>query len=79
MIETDLRKALSSVSNGTILSKSHEIIILYNSLCALNFIHSANILHREIKPSNMLIDDSCQIKICDFGLSRTAVSNTEIN
>jgi serine/threonine protein kinase len=33
--------------------------------------HSANIIHRDIKPANILINTKCQVKICDFGLSRT--------
>ena len=45
--------------------------ILYNLLCAVNFMHSANVMHRDIKPSNILIDEKCNIKICDFGISRT--------
>ena len=54
-------------------SEQHIIIILYNILCALNFLHTANVIHRDIKPSNILIDDECGVKFCDFGLSRTCV------
>ena len=40
-------------------------------LCAANFLSSANVIHRDIKPENILVDHFCNIKICDFGLSRT--------
>lgn len=33
--------------------------------------HSAGVIHRDMKPSNILIDEYCNVKICDFGLSRT--------
>ncbi|MFN9899809.1 MAG: protein kinase domain-containing protein [bacterium] len=67
----DIRKLLLSVGKGTVIEEKHLVTIFYNSLCALNFIHSANIIHRDLKPSNMLIDCNCQIKICDFGLARS--------
>ena len=46
-------------------------IITYNLLCAMKYIHSANLIHRDVKPDNVLIDKHCITKFCDFGLSRT--------
>ena len=46
-------------------------MILYNIACALKVLHSANVMHRDIKTSNILVDEDCNIKICDFGLSRS--------
>lgn len=37
----------------------------------MKFCHSANVIHRDLKPANILINKDCQIKICDFGISRT--------
>lgn len=39
-------------------------------LCCLNFIHNAGLIHRDIKTENILVDDSCVTKLCDFGLAR---------
>lgn len=36
--------------------------------------HSANILHRDLKPRNILISSKCEVKICDFGLARLTTS-----
>jgi serine/threonine-protein kinase len=43
-IESDLKKMLIN-TNIIDFDQSHILTILYNSLCALNFIHSANIMH----------------------------------
>ena len=32
--------------------------------------HSKNVMHRDIKTSNILIDDQGNVKIADFGLAR---------
>ena len=45
--------------------------IIYNLLASVNFLHSANVVHRDIKPGNILIDAECAVKICDLGISRT--------
>ena len=37
----------------------------------ISFIHSCKILHRDLKLQNILINKNLEIKIADFGLSRT--------
>ena len=68
--ESDVKKVLESVKEGTIVSEEHIVTILYNILCSVNFLHSANLIHRDIKPDNLLINSKCEIKIADFGHSR---------
>lgn len=46
--------------------------ILVQLLRGLKYLHSANILHRDLKPGNLLINANCDLKICDFGLARTS-------
>ena len=43
-------------------------------LSALNFLHSRKILHRDLKLSNMLYSERGDLKLADFGLSRTYLS-----
>ena len=45
--------------------------IVYNVLCSLAFMHLTNVIHRDVKPANILISSDCNVKICDFGLSRS--------
>ena len=61
---------LNMVPSQLLLTDEYVITILYNQLCALNYLHSTSIIHRDLKASNFLIDSKCQVKICDFGLAR---------
>jgi len=67
--QSDLKKLLKSQIH---LSEIHVQTIIYNILVGMKYLHSANILHRDLKPANILINDDCSIKICDFGLARSA-------
>jgi len=69
-LESDLKKMMNSGLEVD-LTEDHILQIIYNIICAIKFLHSANVLHRDLKPANILIDDECNIKICDFGLART--------
>lgn len=51
-------------------SFEHAKLILYNLLCAVNFLHSANVMHRNIMPSNILLTEQCSVNICGFGSAR---------
>jgi len=73
-VESDLKKVLNT-SQKIKFTDEHVKCIIYNSLCSLNFFHSANVIHRDIKPANLLVDGECQVKLCDFGFSRTLPTN----
>ena len=42
----------------------------YQILRGLKYLHSANVMHRDLKPKNLLVNSNCDLKICDLGLAR---------
>mmetsp|Transcript_20158 Transcript_20158/g.37494 ORF Transcript_20158/g.37494 Transcript_20158/m.37494 type:complete len:422 (-) Transcript_20158:605-1870(-) len=66
--QSDLKKLVKSPVH---LESDHIQLIVYNILCGMKYMHSANILHRDLKPANILLNEDCEVKICDFGLSRS--------
>ncbi len=52
--------------------------IIFQICCGLRQMHKFKVAHRDIKPENILIDNSKQIKLCDFGFAKM-LSNSENN
>eukprot|EP01022_Parablepharisma_sp_SALTPOND_P033346 TRINITY_DN88533_c0_g1_i1.p1 TRINITY_DN88533_c0_g1~~TRINITY_DN88533_c0_g1_i1.p1 ORF type:complete len:354 (+),score=25.86 TRINITY_DN88533_c0_g1_i1:1887-2948(+) len=73
-LPTDLRKLINS---GTILSIAQVKSFMYQLLCGLNYMHSAGVVHRDIKPGNLLVSDDYHLKICDFNLATTISATLE--
>lgn len=71
LMDTDLHQIIKS---SQALSNDHCQYFLFQLLRGLKYLHSANILHRDLKPGNLLINGNCDLKICDFGLARTSNS-----
>lgn len=67
LMEADLHAIIRS---GQPLSDAHFQSFIYQTLCGLKYIHSASVLHRDLKPGNLLVNADCELKICDFGLAR---------
>lgn len=48
--------------------------IAIDAATVFEYMHHLGIAHRDIKSHNVLIDDSFNVKVCDFGLAKFTVS-----
>ena len=66
-METDLHTAI----RASILEDVHKQYIMYQAFKALMYMHSAQLVHRDMKPANLLLNAECLMKVADFGLARS--------
>uniref|UniRef100_A0A2K6UXE4 Mitogen-activated protein kinase 15 n=1 Tax=Saimiri boliviensis boliviensis TaxID=39432 RepID=A0A2K6UXE4_SAIBB len=66
-MDTDLNAV---IRKGGLLQDVHVRSIFCQLLRATRFLHSGHIVHRDQKPSNVLLDANCAVRLCDFGLAR---------
>ncbi|KAG6955509.1 hypothetical protein JG688_00011922 [Phytophthora aleatoria] len=67
LVDTDLHRLIQS---KTKLEEAHIAAIMYQLLCGAQTLHENGVLHRDLKPGNILVSKNCDVKITDFGLSR---------
>lgn len=68
LMETDLRTL--NTNKDIIFSELHTQTFLYQILKGVQYLHESWVLHRDLKPDNILLSDGAPLKIADFGLSK---------
>lgn len=66
--DSDLKKLWKSSLK---LEEIHIKTLMYSVMWSLKYLHSAAIIHRDIKPGNILVNEDWSIRLCDFGLARS--------
>lgn len=57
------------IKKQTVIDPTVALLILQDSCFALKFAHSKGVVHRDIKPGNILISRRAEIKLADFGIA----------
>ncbi|XP_065364847.1 serine/threonine-protein kinase fused [Calliphora vicina] len=71
----DLHRYMSR--NGALTEENAQRLICH-LVSALYYLHSNRILHRDLKPQNVLLDEDLHAKLCDFGLARNMTMSTHV-
>jgi mitogen-activated protein kinase 1/3 len=74
LMDTDLHRVIYSQQK---LTDQHIQFLLFQLLSAVHFMETAKVIHRDLKPPNILVNAACELKICDFGLARTMAEDME--
>jgi len=72
---SDLHTVLSGYRNDGEFMEPEDVLHISREMCqALDYVHSKGVIHRDVKPSNILLDKEGRAYLSDFGLAL----NTEI-
>jgi serine/threonine protein kinase len=69
---------LNFVKKRTKLNEKISKFIFKQLITSIKYIHSKNIIHRDIKLDNILIDLNNNIKICDFGVGKQYIKGDKL-
>ena len=67
----------SKISKGR-LKEDVARVYFQQLISAVDFCHSRDLYHRDLKPKNLLLDESGNLKVTDFGLSALAEHHQQI-
>jgi len=73
LMPSDLQKIVRQPN----LRADHIKYLMFQLLRGLYFLHTARVFHRDLKPGNLLVNDKCHLRICDFGMARASFASEE--
>ncbi|KAF0688179.1 Aste57867_20184 [Aphanomyces stellatus] len=76
MDSSDLRTMLEQSTPETLGWEPTKYNYLHNMVAGLTYLHSYNVIHRDLKSRNLLVDSTKGLKVTDFGISREDLQAT---
>ncbi|GAA6023648.1 hypothetical protein JCM11491_006185 [Sporobolomyces phaffii] len=67
-LDMDLKRYMDKVGDGD--GMGPDIVKTYQLIKGVYYLHAHRILHRDLKPQNLLINKEGNLKLADFGLAR---------
>eukprot|EP00466_Bigelowiella_natans_P014088 jgi/Bigna1/83046/fgenesh1_pg.101_\ len=77
MVMPRLNATLQSANEGSYLKKRQRLRVCRGLLRAVSFLHKNSIMHRDIKPDNVLLTAKFQAVLADFSLAKFFVKSDE--
>lgn len=69
-LDMDLKRYMDKVGDGAGMDADIVKKFTYQLIKGVHYLHAHRILHRDLKPQNLLINKDGNLKIADFGLAR---------
>ena len=74
--DADLQQIISSHQH---LTETHVKYFTVQLLRAMQYMHDAHFVHRDLKPGNLLVNADCKLHVCDFGMTRAFACEDDDN
>lgn len=70
-MDSDLKDVMDKLERAEYIPEDRVKSIVYQLLLGMAYCHSRGVLHRDLKPNNVLISNDGIVKVADFGLARS--------